>query len=265
MKTHKPDGAVTLRSLHTSVNHPLNPGMGALHFVTTAQELATPAAKHRTIDWPASISLHPTFCSIGQVRHPRVFLSGNHQDLSNLCADFVVLGDSAWVKPCFREMLYTILDAQYVVDKLRCQSKCWKVVKGSGMGLTCSAEVSNAAFYMLTERNLLLEPDIRADYGILFYGRFHDDGLLILNCPQESRMELFRLMSVRSKFFELKIEEVSLSGLNMLDIYVHKGRGLLSSGCLDFTHFQKVTSIWRPLGIDSVHPRYMFTCHGLLP
>ena len=51
---------------------------------------------------------------------------------------------------------------------------------GSGMGLTASGEISDAAFYELAERELVTPAEMR-QAGIISYNRFKDDILILVN------------------------------------------------------------------------------------
>ena len=105
-------------------------------------------------------------------------------------------------------------------------------MKGSGMGLICSGEVSDTCFFSMAEKNFALHPNVIKKFGILYYGRFKDDGIVIMSSPMEVRMLFMRLLKVRAAFFDIKVESVSARKCVMLDVCLYKGEGWKHSGSL---------------------------------
>ena len=69
-------------------------------------------------------------------------MSGVHSDIVSHSSAFLDGG----LKAAFKALLSTILDCQYVTCDT-CPDVVWKVLVGSGMGLQCSGEVSDAAYF----------------------------------------------------------------------------------------------------------------------
>ena len=61
--------------------------------------------------------------------------------------------------------------------------RCWRVVKGSGMGLKHSSALCDAALFAKCERPLLLNPVAASAIGVRFYRRFKDDMFAIVGEP----------------------------------------------------------------------------------
>ena len=95
-----------------------------------------------------------------------------------------------------------------------------------------------------------MKPSITSDYSILFYARFRDDILLVVNANLDVTRDLINRMKREASPFVLTIDSVSKHGFQMLDV-----EGTLRvDGLLEFSLFQKTTSIWKPLSPESVHP-----------
>jgi len=150
-----------------------------------------------------------------------------------------------------------VLDTQFVVVP-GIPNEAWKVVVGSGMGLTMSGDISDGAFYSLVERDFMLKEDVISEYNILYYARYKDDGIIVSNAPFSKRWELAQRMRQRAKFFEIDFEKVSSYGTEFLDVVAWKGLRWQKTGHLDHSVYFKLTSQWIPLSpnsgqSDSVH------------
>ena len=106
----------------------------------------------------------------------------------------------------------------------------------------------------MCERHFVLRADVQHRYHIRGYCRFKDDILLIIGGTLSSRASFLEEFRRRSRFFALKVDCVSSSSAEMLDITIFKGPSWRNSGMLDHTLFTKPTSIWLPLSPDSNHP-----------
>ena len=87
------------------------------------------------------------------------------------------------------------------------------------MGMQPSGNIADSAFYSMAERNFILLTSTRRKYGILYYGRFKDDIVIIfkdigLDCIREC-LEEFKL---KAGFFRITIDSFSRYGCQMLDL-----------------------------------------------
>lgn len=96
------------------------------------------------------------------------------------------------------------------------------VVKGSGMGLTCSGEMSDICFMELVEKPFATDPGVMFDHGVHFYGRFKDDGLIIASGSFVKRLSYINRMQELAKLFVIEIESSDNSQAIMLDLLIRK-------------------------------------------
>ena len=80
----------------------------------------------------------------------------------------------------FRSVLMYLLSNQLVTSSVF-PNDFWKVVVGSGMGLRCSSELADAAFFRACEvcGVALLSNAARETYGIMSYTRYRDNLLFV--------------------------------------------------------------------------------------
>ena len=152
----------------------------------------------------------------------------------------------------FGKLLCWVLEHQYVeLD----EDDLWiyHVIIGSGMGLECSGDVSDASFHELAEGSFILRSDVVSKYGIEFYARFRDDILLILSCDFDLCRECIDEFRRHSRFFKLKVETVSKRSVTMLDLHLFKGAGYQKNGRLDVGIYQKPTVQGAALSSHSFH------------
>ena len=120
------------------------------------------------------------------------------------------------------------------------------------MGLVCSGEVSDLAFLELVEKPFLLKQEHREEFGIVGYCRFKDDLLLITRGSLAKSSELISRMRSLSGPFKLKVESVSKTCVNMLDVtlFVQERNNLYRISARPYV---KATSNWTPLSCTSMH------------
>ena len=182
------------------------------------------------------------------------FMSGHHREILECCAEAIVDPIDQRV---FRTLAGFILDHQII--SVRESDAAWRVTIGSGMGLTCSGEISDVAYHELVERGQLdyITPEITNRTGIQWYGRFKDDLLIIFDDDRLKKVNTLRQIIGRGRFFKLKVEAMSSISCTMLDVHLWKGPRFEATGRLDFRVFQKDTQIWEPLSPTSAHPQHV--------
>jgi len=131
--------------------------------------------------------------------------------------------------------------------------RIWKVTRGAGMGLILGGDVADITFYELCERNFLLLPEVVERFSIKMYCRYKDDGFLVLGGDLTTRVTLWKELSERARYFELKLDSLSRTRATMLDLEIFKGSGWRSTGYLDYSLHTKSTSQWVPLSPSSAH------------
>ena len=98
----------------------------------------------------------------------------------------------------------------------------YNVTIGSGMGLICSADVSNAAFYILVEHDAIKIGTYESGVSLLLYGRYMDDIITIVDGERTSRNRFLYDYKSSSTLFKVKWESVS-STANFLDVEIFRG------------------------------------------
>ncbi len=258
IKTHKGEGAVTARSIHSSTGHVFN-ALGEI-----ANRLLSPILRELP---------HLCWCSEDVVRlirsakvGPRsillkydikeYYLSGAHDELARRSSGLLSGPISGWLRGC----LDWLLGFQFVRFRPEVQAHL-HVQLGSGMGMRHSGAVADAAFYDLVERDLL-SSESRQQHGISVFARFRDDIFVVLSdislCPQFDKA----LVSLARPLYVVQKESYSLVGCCMLDLRITK------TVCTDGVHrlrwmpYIKPTARHVPLTRSSCHSA---KCHGSWP
>ena len=104
--------------------------------------------------------------------------------------------ENAAKRKALTDVLEILFTGQYVVDRVNQAHD--RVLEGSGQGQTVSGDLADISFYNEIERKTALLQNVRAECGVLFYGRYRDN--LILVCTDEFAVIKFlrRLRSVGS-------------------------------------------------------------------
>ena len=137
------------------------------------------------------------------------------------------------------------------------------------MGMTCSDEMSSPNFYRLADAPFLLQDSVRELFKIVAYFRVKDDLLVITRADQSMQERLFDELILKATHYRLKLDEVSLYKVDMLDVQLFMGGPLTDggwqfTGFLDVAVFEKETCRKVPLGSDScIH--MLFTFPGRRP
>ena len=245
VKTHKEQGNITLRNLHKAPVYALKglsmwvSGLLKAHSVIQfsiidSAELASQAhgvhvaqgAKMATVDIK------------------EFYMSGTIEQLHHDCMQM-------YSGPFFSlvsESLFLLLDWQYVVPSA--SSTIFKVVEGSGMGLSHSPVVASLSFAYRVERHL--DPSILLNtYGISQYSRYHDDIFVVRNDAAKFKMFFDWCKSV-AHHFEFKCTAANAIEVQYLDLVVSIVNGFL---CVAPRTDKPVT----PLHDHSAHPGHTHT------
>jgi hypothetical protein len=258
IKTHKPDGKVTARSLHSSVGHCFN-ALGEV-----VNRLLSPALKsYPHICWSsedvlrlvraAKVGRRSVFMKFDV---KEFFLSGDHSELARRSASLVDKPVSVWLESC----LEWLLGFQFV-DFDAAGGTHLQVTLGSGMGMRHSGSVSDASFLELVELQLLTA-NSRTQHGIELYARYRDDILVVLSDPQCCSPFVKQLVSLAAPLYVVERESFSLVGSQMLDLFVFKhlcGDGVHRLRCSPFV---KPSARHIPLTPASCHAP---SCHRAWP
>ena len=104
----------------------------------------------------------------------------------------------------------------------------------------------------------MTKTNFKARFGVKLWGRLKDDILLIISPQTQQRTErLLDILRMKSRFFKLKVEDISSTSIVMLDLVIYKGVRWQHTGFLDFRVHQKSSSLYTPLSTTSAHPAHV--------
>ena len=264
IKTHKPAGEVCARPLHSSVGHLLG-GLSAwidlvLSSILLKKSFVSRSSKHVLESLKdVRVTTSTCFCK-ADIKD--FYMNGEHRDLCEACVSTVrreldhghvfpgMLDESTFAVDKFSEVLGFVLFHQYVDAEQ--EGVLYRVCVGSGMGLKHSPSVSSINFYHLVERRLLEES---RDVELLAYTRYHDDILMVITSAKHAKRVFEKVQGSASKCYRVLIDEVSMVGVAMLDLFVYKGERFREYAGLDWRPYIKATSRHIPLSQHSAHLR----------
>ena len=251
LKTHKDPGKVAYRAIHSSCLSPFKPGMRYGSLCLKGALLNIPHLLKDSFDLVGRLSRRtfpPKDLILVKADIKDFFMSGQHTEILEACAKHAPEDSRA----SFTDMATFILGSQYVSVPLECGS-AWHVKTGSGMGLSCSGDLSNLTFWERAERGFTDSPDIRTKFMIFEYLRFYDD-IFIVARDGGGWKDFLKELSLRASFFKVELEGSSTTRIQMLDVSIYLGARYRASRKLDFVVCPKQTSIAVPLLPSSCHP-----------
>ena len=166
-----------------------------------------------------------------------------------LCADATGSVKDGRTKRALETAISTVLATQLITVPDGGTS-VYSVAVGTGMGLPCSGEISDSAFYNRIEKETVGDPRFLERFKIDLYVRFKDDGLFVL--PPGSVLEIKKAFTSRAKYFTIEWGDPG-EKVPMLDVLLYKGWRWRHTGLLDYRLYTKPTSIWLPLSPSSMH------------
>lgn len=189
VKTHKEVGRMKCRAVHTSARHPMRPAMKLVSSTLGKQLRESWWLIRDSKDLSDRINdiRVPEDAKFIKVHIKEYFMSGRRS---------VLLEHSMKKIPdtCRSEMkrvLQVILENQYI-NIYEEDNAAYTVRYGSGMGLTCSGEVSDRTFEELVEIPFVTLSETYQENTIYYYGRFKDDVLTIMGGTFAKRLEFVR-------------------------------------------------------------------------
>ena len=263
VKSHKGDGEVEMRPIHASSGHPFAPGM---RFVSNAIYHYLRDHGHILRDSDDLIGKLPSYeiessDTMYKIDVKDFFMSGAIQRLTDTCTSATpsAVNGNVGFRKTFRDLLSILLRAQFVVkskNNLTADSDVWQVMIGSGMGLISSGAISDFVFFCLCEVNFLLHESTRRTYHIKAYARFKDDLFIVLGGDKANRIAFYReLQSKASSVFKLKVDSISTSCVEMLDLLLYKGSNFQRGGVIDYCVRIRNSALGVVLSDSSMHPR----------
>eukprot|EP00973_Karenia_brevis_P006469 880771-Karenia_brevis.AAC.1 len=252
VKRHKQPGSIKVRNIHASSGYSL---LGLSQWVSFELRSTLKKLKHilkdsfdlaQRLD---GITLPTCSAYCVQIDVADFFLSGTADEIEK---DIMTLFDPSSPKyPIFRDALRLLLTHQFVrlpdFAMPDARHHVYQVVKGTGMGLPHSGEVSDAALYARMERGLLNESTYQI-HGILHYFRFKDDILLI--CSQRGApgtQGFFQIMKQRAGYYKLTCDNVGRN-VRFLELNI-----TIQDNYVRYSHALKPHAFTVPLSPLSAH------------
>ena len=217
VKSHKPPGEVEWRPLHSSVHTPLARGMRFITFLLRPILLTLP---HLLLNSFQVVQRLRTRSISSSARLIKIdirdfFMEGEHAQFLKACSSAVPI---EW-KRCLRTLLAFILRTQYVRSPCF-RDKLFQVKRGAGMGLLCSGDICDIAFYKTVEETIL---PVLASWNVVDYFRFRDDIFAIVDGPISCVRGFVEALKANSCVRKLKVESISSHEVVFLDLRIFKG------------------------------------------
>jgi hypothetical protein len=243
VKSHKNPGRVVFKMLHSSLGHKYIP------LAKRIVHMVRPRLKALSHIYSDSISMlramrevritNRTLLVMADVKD--FYLSGNPEFLAHSLSSFPAAADRHSV---ICATLH-ILSHQYLQmgdSNVQCNT-------GAGMGFLFSGEVADAGFYREVEEWGPCNAAHACAKHILFYGRYRDDLLFIIE--EESLGIVARACTSLSNYFKIDSWECSQYASDHLDVELYKHQG-----CTQITHRPrfKETSLGVSISPSSNHP-----------
>jgi len=257
IKSHKDAGEVVPRPLHTSVQY-LWEGFGRwliiqlrerLHALGCQNHLMKNSEHAKEVIEAAKVDGGEVFVRLDI---SDFFLSGTIDQLSD---DILSTFDSS-DKRCsiIKELLPFLLRNQFVrgrTEQHAAKDGAYRVLRGSGMGITHSGDLCDLAFAARVER-YLCRSIIFEKFRIKLYCRFKDDALLVIS--RGKHLPLIQHLKVHGKYFKIKVERMDKREMEYLNLNIYKS-SKATGPCLKTEYYFKPTALSIPLSSASAHPR----------
>jgi hypothetical protein len=128
----------------------------------------------------------------------------------------------------------------------------YQVQLGAGMGSTYAGDASDLHFFALCEKNFALLPAVQLEFGIEFYGRFKDDGIIILSDARKWPSFWLKFKAFASEY-KMSLDCFSREEAVFSDVRIFKDSRFRDSCKFDYGLHVKPSSVWLPLSPWSSH------------
>ena len=175
------------------------------------------------------------------------YLSGEHDLIIREAVKCVEEGPK---KAFLEAALPVVLGHQFVrnsFDTEMSKDTCFRVTRGSGIGMKHAGALADAVFAKAVEEPVLSRA---AELGVVLFLRFRDDVFVAIDNPRSAKRFIETFTSAAAVFCEVKLESFSLVSTHFLDMVVFKSDG----GTLQHCPFVKESARHIPLASDSYHP-----------
>ena len=147
------------------------------------------------------------------------FMSGDAESLVVDACSIIPGGD---LRAVAERVAFFLLRNQLIRSDLL-PNRCWRVIKGSGMGLKHSSALCDAALFAKCERPFILNKAAAQFFGIKYYRRFKDDMFAIVSNPGKAGAWLHCVRKRCKGTFLFTCESCSRVAVTMLALKVLRG------------------------------------------
>lgn len=264
IQTHKPPGQISDRLLHASPQHPLRALAKFVQVILLQQSRTLGHLCESTNDLLEKIKHVELSSSDPRPRVARFdvvnfFMEGSFEELS----DGLFLDQPPQRRSALQHAVQHLLVHQYVESPELQQ--CFQVLRGGGMGMMISGEISDLCYYRKVERSFACVPSVQRRFGISSYLRYRDDVVVVYDSTPLFCQFLQLYRQKLAPTYQVTFEGVSFDSIPMLDLSLGRIGRWRSTGRMGYEPYFKPTSRPIPLAICSGHhPKVHSWPHGYL-
>ena len=122
-------------------------------------------------------------------------MSGSHEQIIAACAQHVDEGH----RDLFLSMFEFVLKSQMVAPPFLCDEVFW-VTTGTGMGLSCSGDLSNVTFWSMAETDYVDSDAVRTRFSVYDY-LMNMDGIFMVASACGLWRQFIAELDRRARFF----------------------------------------------------------------
>lgn len=165
----------------------------------------------------------------------------------SLCDGASALEPSAPKRALVRDALDFLIYEQFIKSRYL-PGRTWRVVTGSGMGLTHSSAVVDSCLFTLAEKDWAARADVQVAHGVKMFVRIRDDIFIVTSDLAKFRVFFAKYQQLASSVFTMAVIGVSRLSVDMLAVTVVK------RGCCLVSAPRVRELQGPPLSPQTVHP-----------
>jgi hypothetical protein len=206
MKSHKPDGQVDIRIIHSGIGNPFSAFSGMTGAYLRKRAIAMKHFLCGSTDDAISIikrSRVSARATLAKIDIKDFYLQGDHVQISDTAFNDNPPGDQR----VLANVLLHILSHQYAYVNVL-PGRLFRVRTGTGIGQRASGELADAFYYEMVEVWCANETVLR-DHGIELYFRYRDDILVAFNDATLWQEFLKGIQTRASVAWKVNLEDVN--------------------------------------------------------
>ena len=248
IKTHKPPGQLSVRTIHSGSGHSLSSLSGYVdqYYARLCKNIPHLCGSTKDVlDLMRGLRV-PRGAVFVKIDIQDFYMRGAHDKIIKFCTSKIKCPKE---KSFMEDLLFHLLFHQYVREPRT--GELFQVVVGSGQGQRHSGSVSDFAFHELAEADLVEQSSI-SEFKVYRYVRYRDDIMYVADSWEAADKFLEHLARRAASCWELVLESASAFFVPMLDVCLFKERcGESSEIC--WKPWRKPTARHLPLHHSSEH------------